>query len=463
MLVFFAGLSLTILCGGKALFNIFILHVGTMANKGTQALVKTEFNQLKIAYRQVEISVSTTDVPGVKEFGPAYKNVTPTLIDIPYEMADERAKKYGYDRKTIIYLLHLAYRMVLAFLQIPGTFISAILTKIGLPSFCKKDTLLCMKECDLVISTSDENFKEGSSNLPLKFFWLLTWWNILFSRMWDLIIAKKIFGKPVILFPNSVGPFRTVIGRFLGRNILNNIDAVIVREKFSVEAINKLNLKDVNLKLTSDIVLLYETSKDEMAIDLKDSCIGICPGYYSGSLSAESNEKYIQSHAQALDKFIDIYKVNILFIPHYKSGFKNDDLDISKQILKRMSNKKAARIMMVNTVEEFSSILGSMEMVVTSKMHPGVLSITNFVPTLAVVYDYKQSGFFEQLGISEHKIYITDLEPTTLFKKMEKLWLIRASICYHLSKCVPFLQKDIKEKINEALIEHGGLSLHEKN
>jgi hypothetical protein len=134
-----------------------------------------------------------------------------------------------------------------------------------------------------------------------------------------------------------VGPFRTIVGKCMGKLILHHIDAVLVRERFSMEAINKLNVKKVNNYPTSDIALLFEECF-ESKISLKGEYIGICAGCYSGVLNAEGKEKYVNSHAIAFDRFVEKYKVKIAFIPHYISGFPNDDLDVSKQIYLKMKN-----------------------------------------------------------------------------------------------------------------------------
>lgn len=437
--------------------KILILHVGTMANKGTQALVKSEFAEICKLYKKVEMSVSTTDVSGVEEYGPRYKNITPTLVDIPYEKADERAKKYHYSRDSLVYKLHAIYRLFISIFQIPLTLISSILVKIGLPGLCKSKTLLCMKECELIISTSDENFKEGSSNLPLSLIWLVTWWMMLFSRMWDLVIAKKIFKKTIIVFPNSVGPFRTIVGKGMGKLILHHIDAVLVRERFSMEAINKLNVKKVNNYPTSDIALLFEECF-ESKISLKGEYIGICTGCYSGVLNAEGKEKYVNSHAIAFDRFVEKYKVKIAFIPHYISGFPNDDLDVSKQIYLKMKNNSKANVIVVNTADEFRALLGRMKMVITSKMHPGVLALSKYVPTLAIVYDYKQSGLFEQLEMTQYTIGFEEIDEKSLYEKMELTWSNRDQIKNLLRERIPVLQQDVRNNILMVLRKYGGLT-----
>ena len=77
-----------------------------MANKGTQALLASDIFLIKrIANDNVDISVSTTDVAGVKKMNLPIKEVTYPMVDIPYEKADVYAKRFGYKRQSIRYKL----------------------------------------------------------------------------------------------------------------------------------------------------------------------------------------------------------------------------------------------------------------------------------------------------------------------------------------------------------------------
>ena len=73
-------------------FNVHLVHVGHMANKGTQALLTCDVQVIKEIIKDSAISVSTTDVEGVEQLGLRLKAVLPPMIDIPYEKADRYVK-----------------------------------------------------------------------------------------------------------------------------------------------------------------------------------------------------------------------------------------------------------------------------------------------------------------------------------------------------------------------------------
>ena len=84
--------------------KVHIIHVGNMANKGTQALLCSDVSIIRsIAGDDVAISVSTTDITGVRKLGLPLADVLPATVDIPYEKADLLAKRFGYTRNSFRY------------------------------------------------------------------------------------------------------------------------------------------------------------------------------------------------------------------------------------------------------------------------------------------------------------------------------------------------------------------------
>lgn len=427
-----------------------IIHVGNMSNKGTQGLLKSDVSVIRdVVAGDVAFSVSTTDVEGVKRLNLPLDAIFPPIVDIPYEKADLFARKFGFTRDSWRYKVFALGSLIFMFIQAILSVFSVVLVKAGLRAFYRGEVLEHFRGSNLVISYSDENFKEGTSLLPLNAYWILTWWSMLISRTWEVLIAKFL-GKPVILFPNSVGPFRTWIGRFLARLALNSCVCILIREPISCEIVDSLGIKSPRI-LTSDTTLLFKSSNDVIFDAASHPLMGVSAGVYSHSFSEKEINKYIDAHANALDRAIEKYGLSVVFMPHYVSGFKYDDLEICKSILNHMENRKAARIANLNTAEEFKSLLGQMDLVISSKMHPAVLAASGFVPTLCIAYDHKQSGFFKQLNLTDCILHVHNVLQETLSLKIDHVWSGRDEISAVLRERIPMLQQDIRKAIRQAL------------
>lgn len=421
-----------------------------MNNKGTQALFKSDFITIKsVTNKDTCVSVSTTDIEGVKRLNLPLDAVLPPMVDIPYDKADQLIRKSGGKRKDTRYKLYVLGLLFYMFLQIPLTLFSIFFIKLGLKAVYRGSVLNKIKNCDLVISHSDENFKETASLLLLNPSWVITWWSMLISRTCEILVAKS-FGKPVIMFPNSVGPFRTKIGKFLVRLSFNMCNIILIRDSISHVIVKKLGTRAI-ATLTYDTALLFSSEKTIMQTDLIKPLLGVCPGIYSNSLSDEEVSNYIMAHVDALDEAIEKYGFHVVFIPHYISGFSRDDLNISDQILKKMRNKKCARIVNLSAVDDFKSCLDQMDMIISSKMHPAVLGASGYVPILCILYDHKQTSFFERLDMIDCTLSLNAVSQRNLLSKITYVWCKRAQIRASLEKQIPLWQKHVYKTIEKTV------------
>ena len=419
-----------------------IIHVGNMNNKGTQALFSSDVSVIREIASDASISVSTTDVEGVKKLGLPLTKVLPPMVDIPYDRADQISKSLGLGRSGFSYKWLSIAALLLMPIQTVLTLFSIMLGKMGVKSPYRGEVIDRVKTSNLVISHSDENFKETASSLPLNPYWTLTWWSMLVSRTLEIMVARS-FGKPVIMFPNSVGPFRTWIGRFLSRLSLNSCEYVLIRDPISYTIVDKLGIHSPKI-LTYDTALLFNESGELTTRDFHHPVIGVSPGVYSNSLSKSEVQKYIVGHARALDTAIEKYGFHVIFLPHYISGFSNDDVDFSKFIIEKMKNKPQTRMIITENVAEFKLLLDQMDMVISSKMHPAILAATGHVPVLCVVYDHKQTGFFQRLDMMDCTLDIHDVSYERLWSKINRAWIKRGGLRKSLSLQIPEWQRELR-------------------
>lgn len=431
-------------------FKVHIVHVGNMANKGTQALFMSDVSTIRsIVKNGVAICVSTVDVEGVKRLGLSLDAVLPPFVDIPYEKADSYAKRLGIGRDSFKYKLRALASLVFVLGQAMSIVFSACLVKLGLGALYRADTLKHMKESDLVVSCSDENFKEGSSLLPVSPRWIMTWWSMLVPRTMAVLVARFL-GKPVVMFPNSIGPFRTRIGRFLSRLALNRCDYILVREPVSFKIADSLKVRSPKI-LTSDIALLFSADHEPPVEDFSKPALGVCPGVYSNTLSEAGIRGYVQAHARALDKAIEEYGFHVVFLPHYVTGFRHDDLEISKLIVSQMRNADQARIVNVKTAGQFKALINNVDMLVSSKMHPAVMAASAYVPTVYVAYDHKQVGFFSSLGVDDGIVSISEVSYERLLGRIDYVWRRKDAVRSLLKARVPALQENTRRSIAHVL------------
>ena len=433
-------------------FKAHIIHVGAMNNKGTQALLTSDVMVIDETVNGAAIAVSTTDIDGVKKLDLPLSQLLPPMVDIPYVKADQLSPRFGFERKGFAYKILTLALLIQMSVQVVLSLVSVTLSKIGFKALYRGEVIESIKNSNIVISHSDENFKETASLLPLNLYWTLTWWSMLISRTMDIIVSRS-FGKPVIMFPNSVGPFRTWIGRFLTRLSLNCCDYIMIRDPISYRIVNEVGIRTSKF-LTYDTALLFNRSGNGISTDLSRPIIGVSAGIYGQSLSLAEVQNYISAHAMALDRAVEKYGFSVAFLPHYISGFGNDDYDVSKSIVEEMRNKQQTKIILTDSVAEFTPLLNKMDMVISSKMHPAILAVLGYVPVLCISYDHKQTGFFQRLNMGECNINIRDVSYELLFSKIDQTWAHRKTLEEALKRQIPQWQKNVKLTIKKVILSY---------
>jgi polysaccharide pyruvyl transferase WcaK-like protein len=253
------------------------------------------------------------------------------------------------------------------------------------------------------------------------------------------------------MFPNSVGPFRTFVGRLLAKNAFKQLDLMLIRDRMSLSTVEALGVK-LPIKSTVDVAINFRSDAQNVQGISEGRTIGVAAGTYLNALGRNEFENYVTAHAKALDYMIQKYNVEVVFLPHDITGFKGDDYHVSKCILEEMQNKNHAKMICVDNVDEYKSAVEQVEILVSSKMHPAVLASSSGVPAMYIVYDHKQTGFFEHLGFSELCLNIKSVSYSSLVRKMETLWNDRKNLSESLKQSVPVLQQNVKDSIRNALL-----------
>lgn len=424
--------------------KVHFIHVGNMNNKGTQALFASDVQIIKEVDKDADVSVSTTDIEGVTKMRLPLSSVLPPMVDLPYDRADQTSKQLGFSRSSLSYKILTVSLLVLMPFQTLMSLFSVITCKLGLKPLYRSRVVRKIQASDVVISHSDESFKETASSLPLNPVWAVTWWSMLFSRTLDIMVARSL-SKPVLLFPNSVGPFRTWLGRSMAKLSLDSCDYLLIRDPISYGIVEKMGFKSSKV-LTYDTALLFDQTVPLRAgVTLPEGLVmGVSAGVYSNSLSKAEVEKYVTAHAQALDFAIEKHGFSVVFLPHYISGLGGDDLEISQKIINQMRNKQHTQIIVTENVPEFKALLNRMKLVISSKMHPAILAVSAFVPVLSIVYDHKQTGFFQRLGMKDCTLNIHEVSTERLTAKIECTWGRHSDLSAALAMEIPRWQRNVR-------------------
>jgi polysaccharide pyruvyl transferase WcaK-like protein len=145
--------------------------------------------------------------------------------------------------------------------------------------------------------------------------------------------------------------------------------------------------------------------------------------------------------------------MHVRLLPHYISGFENDDLDVCKKIYEKCKNKEQVTLIVTGSLKEFKDELNVLDLHISSKMHPTILATSNFIPAISVAYDHKQIGFYKNLGLRVMAVNLKELTFENLREELDYVWFNRAEIKKELEVKVPELQRSISNSMREAVMK----------
>ena len=302
---------------------------------------------------------------------------------------------------------------------------------------------------DAIIDLSGDSLSDDYGTLPLC--------EILYSILFGIIVKK-----PVIIYAQSIGPFKTPLTRTLAKFILNRVNMITVREKITKNYLQKFGINKPPIYLTADSAFLLEPASvktvDKILIreglaENNKIRIGISPNriihrwsFPESKCLKEKHKRYIELMAEITDYLIEKLNATVILIPHVMIP-NNDDRTTSKEIYEKLRNKHDVKLIMNEyTAEEMKGIIGRCDMFIGCRMHAIIASTSTCVPTIAMAYSHKTHGIIgEMLGQEEFVVDVRNLYFDSLLSeilsKIDILWLERDRVRENLRQKIKEIQK----------------------
>ena len=311
-------------------------------------------------------------------------------------------------------------------------------------------------------------------------------------------IAKMMHMR-VMFFGNGFGPLIKPFNRRVSGRVLNQADAITVRERLSLGELESLAVTKPLIKLTADPALLLSQAAPEQDIDLIFANEGIPEGRryigfsvrdyqvaakklgasadarrahyeagykvnkvtngeqsgkYDGRISRKTggrisgksggrseNEEYLHIIAKAADDFCVKHNVLPVFLP---TEYPRDVRQIEKVL--GLMKTPGYVIRQRYSVPQTFGIVTRMEMMVAMRLHALIFAANLGVPVVSIEYQPKIEGFINYIG-QPSAGKTENLEFESLRSLMENVWNDRAGIGERLKPIMSELREKAYENI----------------
>ncbi len=226
-------------------------------------------------------------------------------------------------------------------------------------------------------------------------------------------VFEILSNKPIYLFPQSIGPFKTFLGRILAKWLLNHTRMIAVRELHSLKYGLALGIDKAKLLVAPDMGFWSPINSPSDSINLLHEN-GVDPTQQkllavilSKKIFSDDNSKLTyDSLSEVLSNVLHRPDVSVVFICHGLSlnCDKAGKLCNSLVYEKLKEKKRAFLIQRDYSVEELWGIIGQCDVVFTSLTHPVIASLKQDVPVLSLGYSHKTLGILERFGMSKYLV-----------------------------------------------------------
>ncbi|GAA1156904.1 polysaccharide pyruvyl transferase WcaK-like protein [Kitasatospora gansuensis] len=418
--------------------KIVVVNAFARGNRGDAALLSVALQQLERAYPGARISIAGFEEPGE---WPSFDGV-PNIGSIRRYVGDEQARRITrISRKAVAALLGL-----LAALPGGGPLLKAVAPL--LPREMRAE-LRALAGADLVLSLGGGYLNgkaDFASDLSIGFLLLPLW------------LARR-FGVPVVLAPQSCGPFPTRTQRLLMRRVLAFSRRVVAREEISIARLTEAGVPGANLIRGVDSAFAFQGNsvrpwRQELGIAPEAELVLVTARQF---LDRAAQAAYEAAMAAAVRHLVD-RGCQVVLVPQVTCTFQEDDDRIVNRRIAALLDTPGLHVVDDETIDhhEIFALYGAADFILGTRFHSVIFGLIAGVPCAAVEYDHKTRGIMADLGLGHWVVRMAEARPDTLVPLMDRLLTEGAAYREHLCEVIPAYAARAEEFVGQLLADVPG-------
>lgn len=285
-------------------------------------------------------------------------------------------------------------------------------------------------------------------------------YNYLFA-LYILVPFAKLFKKPVVCHDVGIGPLNTLIGRYLGRSILNRVDHIILRQVGSQKLLRQIGVTRPRVTIGADPALTNkpitqeESHKIIRELGLKGKGIigvnihGYIDRFVKTSRDRISEDNFVKIMSDFCDSIIETYGISILFV----ITTANYDEKLTLKVRTAMRHNDLTAILSNKSYShaQIMGVLGQLNLFVGMRLHSIILAAAMYTPVIGINYLPKVKDFMQRIGQETNCIEFRDFKKEILVQSVDKVWNQKEIIREELKTNVDKLKKLVEESTDITL------------
>ena len=418
--------------------NILVIEAYSAANIGSGALVENSVKLLKERFpgSNIEILAQTPEsIHGLTKLPTHHE-----LITLP--LCKPRLVQVSWLMKTLCWMV---VHMVLSLLRKVD-----LSVPVSLYTFDDKtlNAIEKVKWADMVVSVGAERINDN-------------FYKAIYFSLYMLWMVKS-YGKFLVLFPQTIGPFHFKASKILSRFVMNRCNVIFLRDKKSRANVTELDVSGSVIFDTCDVAVLQEALGREQSLEqLRTSGIptdrpivgiSVMEWTYIKSNGKSGYKEYKEAVSRVADELIEDLGLTIVFLATnvLTDGCREDDVSAAREIRDLMTHQEQAYIITdVYSPKQMKGVMGVMELCIVTRMHACIFSTGIFTPTASINYQFKLHEYMKLMGLSNYTVDIDKVDYSTLKSVVSNAWSDRESNRELLRYKVTFWSDDLNEKMDQ--------------
>jgi polysaccharide pyruvyl transferase WcaK-like protein len=219
-------------------------------------------------------------------------------------------------------------------------------------------------------------------------------------------LSASIRDVPLYFYAVGIDSLVTPTGRALTRDVLSRADAISVRYELSSLELRRAGVRGPVVEVTADPAVrvapplrAWQGRPDGRVVAFVTRPWLRWGGTWTAS-SEQLYETYVGWLAAAADHVVDAWNATPVFLPGQR--YNDDDLETAGNVATRMRHgQRAVHLREIEDEEQYRAVFAGADAVVSSRLHPLILSSSAGVPVVGLAITEKIRAFLLALGLDE--------------------------------------------------------------
>jgi colanic acid/amylovoran biosynthesis protein len=251
-------------------------------------------------------------------------------------------------------------------------------------------------------------------------------------RLFDFELAL-LMGKPLVLFTQSLGPFRRLDSRTRLARIFEQAALILVRDEASRRNIEELGVRSRRIQIAADVAfaladperIARAKRQPDARMPVRSVAISVRFWQHFRHLDADAGMNGYRRAIRAVTvHLVRKHNAHVTFlstcqgIPEYWT----DDSRTADEIVQSLPLDVAGAVAVdraFHTPLMLRELVSEFDLVIATRLHMAILALGVGTPVLPIAYEFKTTELFTRLGCADWVSSIDDLTPDALIEKVD--------------------------------------------